>query len=351
MKTGKRNRFLEFLRYDLWIIILDIIGVNLAYYLAILMRFNVNNKFSPTGIFYLIVFLKCAPYYTALAILIFLIFRLYGGMWRYAGLNDMNRIILANIATTAANVVLTIVMLHLMPQEAQYRLRMPITYYVIGGCLQFVFVCIPRFGYRFLRAEHKKIAQNKLDTIPSLVVGMDDLGQKVVRHLEENTPYRVQVIVSRQGGRPQNGIQVVPMKNLEKEIKNRKIKAVFVADKELTKEERESIRAAAKDLELEDYTGYMSNLSGFLPLTSVLEVMEAPFTVRIQDESAAQVAGGASDPKSRTFSSAEECLATLPGEYEVVKIQGSSILLKEKKQDTSWMKAYKEQTGEDVSYF
>ena len=50
-------------------------------------------EFRPTVSYYQTDFLKFAPFYTILCILVFAIFRLYGGMWRYAGINDMNRII------------------------------------------------------------------------------------------------------------------------------------------------------------------------------------------------------------------------------------------------------------------
>ena len=51
--------------------------------------------------------------------------RLYGGMWRYAGLNDMNRIIGANFCTTVVMVMGTLLFIR----------RMQITYYAIGGAI------------------------------------------------------------------------------------------------------------------------------------------------------------------------------------------------------------------------
>ena len=37
-----------------------------------------------------------------------------------------------------------------------------------------------------------------------------------------------------------------------------------IAEKELTKEQRDQIRCAAKDIEINDFTGYMSNQTGFI---------------------------------------------------------------------------------------
>ena len=63
------------------------------------------------------------PWYTMLALIIFMAFRLYGGMWRYAGINDMNRIIGASAVTTVLHVAGTII----------FFTRMPLTYYIIGA--------------------------------------------------------------------------------------------------------------------------------------------------------------------------------------------------------------------------
>ena len=122
---------------DLWIVLLDIIAVNVAYFLALLIRFYVNFEFRPTVTYYLTDFWHFAPFYTLLALVTFAAFKLYGGMWRYAGINDMNRIIGANLATCVIQIVGT----------ALFVRRMPITYYVIGAVLQLLFVILIRLIY------------------------------------------------------------------------------------------------------------------------------------------------------------------------------------------------------------
>lgn len=73
---------------DLWIIVLDIIAVNLSYYLALFIRFYKNGVFHGTTAKYLDSFYHIAPWYTVIAIVIFFAFKLYGGMWVYAGLRS-----------------------------------------------------------------------------------------------------------------------------------------------------------------------------------------------------------------------------------------------------------------------
>ena len=136
---------------DWLIILLDIIAVNAAYFLALLIRFYVNNEFRPTVSFYLTDFLTFAPFYTVLCIVTFWLFRLYGGMWQYAGINDMNRIIGASLTTAVIHIAGT----------ALFIRRMPITYYFIGMILQFMFITLIRFGYRIWLVEKKKIASSR----------------------------------------------------------------------------------------------------------------------------------------------------------------------------------------------
>ena len=147
-KTGLPTAFVS-LGKDLWVVILDVIAVNLAYLLALLIRFYVNNQFRPTVSYYLTDFAKFAPFYTVLCIIVFTCLKFYNGMWRYAGINDTNRIIVASGITCVIQIVGT----------ALFVRRMPITYYVIGGLLQYVFISIIRFAYRFIIVEHRKITK------------------------------------------------------------------------------------------------------------------------------------------------------------------------------------------------
>ena len=114
---------------DLWIILLDIIAVNGAYYLALVMRFFVHGEFRPIAeTKYIPGFLHFAPFYTVLCLLVFALFRLYGGMWQVAGINDMHRILGANAVTAVLQVIGT----WLIWRPGGGHVRMPISYYVIG---------------------------------------------------------------------------------------------------------------------------------------------------------------------------------------------------------------------------
>ena len=312
---------------DLWIVLLDIIAVNAAYYLALIIRFFVGGELRAVATTrYMPAWLGFTPWYTVLALIVFMAFRLYGGMWRYAGINDMNRIIGANVVTTV---------LHLAGSSIFFT-RMPWTYYIIGAVLQFIFVVLIRFSYRIILVEKTKL--KKVEKVPAMVVGTGDLGRKVVKHLEENTPYRAVAILSTSSaGRSLDGVPVVGFNELENQIS--KVRAVFIANKGLSNEEREKIKAAAGDREVNDFTGALTNNTGFLPLSALLSLASGPITLIV-------------DGREQKYESGTAALESLKDRYEIKSIQGATIeLVKGKDLSQSFVADYKAVTGEDVSFF
>ena len=335
-KMKKDNRIFKFLKTKGFILLLDIIAVNLAYIVALLLRFFVHGEFK-VSVSYLDYFWKIAPFYTVAAIAVFFIFRLYGGLTQYAGLNDLNRIIKAHVVTTILHVIISIIVLALIPKEHNIY-RMPFSYYVIGAVLQFIYVTMIRFWRKIFMIEKAKIDSKRSSNVPALIIGSGDLGQKVLHHLDNNTFYNPVAVAGKDSGWMMDGVPVISMDEVADYITDKEIKAVFIADKDLSKEQRDHIKQVSEGLEMDDFTGYMSNQSGFLPLTNLLDVMDMPIVVDV-------------DGKEQSFASAEECLSTLPGEYDVIKVQATKLILKKREEDTSWMKVYQEQTGREVSYF
>ena len=293
------------LRSDLWIVLLDIIAVNGAYLLALLIRFYVHFRFTSGVGDFREYYLTFTPYYTVACIIVFYICGLYGGMWRYAGLDDMNRIILANVITAVIQVAGTRLFVG----------RMPTSYYLIGGFLQFLMTAMIRFAYRFLHIRKQRSDKLRAWTIPAMVVGSGDTGKEFIRYLEENSPFQVVVVVGEHSGKTMDGIPIVDYGSIPSQIQYQGIHTVFIADENLSQEKKDEIRQLAKHVEIRDYLDYLSNLPGCMPLDALLGIVEGPVTVTV-------------DGADRAFSTLQECVTVLSDRYEVKRISDAKIEVK-----------------------
>ena len=241
---------------DWWIVLLDAVAVNAAYFLALLIRFYVNFEFRPTVAYYLTDFFTFAPFYTVACLIVFAACRLYGGMWRYTGLNDLNRIIAASVATTVIQVAGTVLSVG----------RMPVTYYFIGALIQFVLIASIRFGYRFILIEKKKLENRRKVGTATMVIGAGEAGRFMVKNLEDSASYRPVCVVDVKNashGMLMDGVPVLSgMDSAEIAVEKRGIKCIFVAEPLLQPEIRERIARLCeeKHIELQDlgYSFYMN---------------------------------------------------------------------------------------------
>ena len=261
---------------DWWIILLDIIAVNAAYFLALLIRFYVDFEFRPTVTYYLTDFFTFAPFYTVLCLIVFSAFRLYSGMWKYAGLNDLNRIIAASLTTTVIQVLGTVLFVR----------RMPITYYFIGMLIQFVLILAIRFGHSFFLIEKKRIENRKKVGIATMVVGAGEAGRFVIDKLEESPSYRpvcVLDVKKASYGKLLNGIPVCgDLADLEQAIEEYGVKCIFFADPLLQPEIREKVlKVCGSEMEIKDlgYSFYMNEAEEISPA-------QRPMTVKSEEKGA-----------------------------------------------------------------
>lgn len=242
------DRIKNALKRDIWILLLDIVAVNLAYYLALVIRVAVNNMGgifgSPSDVpVYFSAFYRIAPIYTVLCIVVFFLFKLYGGVWRFAGINDMYRILGAWVVTTLIQIAVSYFM---MKAIGFITSRMPATYYMLGCMLQLLFVTAIRFGPKTV-ADEKRRRTKKADK--ALVVGAGELGQQTVKMLQSGVNYEVSFIVDTEDehvGLLLDGIPVYGLQTLEMLMEKNDINCVFLAEPDLTKGEKAKIASACK---------------------------------------------------------------------------------------------------------
>ena len=242
------DRIRNALKKDIWILLLDVVAVNLSYYLALAFRVAVNNM---GGIFgspsdvpaYFSAFYRIAPIYTVLCIVVFFLFRLYGGVWRFAGVNDMYRILASWVVTTLIQILVSYLVMKAIGFNTS---RMPATYYMVGCMLQLLFVTLIRFGPKTI-ADEKRRRVKKAEK--ALVIGAGELGQQTVKMLQSGVNYDVSFIVDTEDehvGLLLDGIPVYGFENLETLLEKNEIKCVFLAEPDLTKGKKAKVAGSCR---------------------------------------------------------------------------------------------------------
>ena len=171
---------------NLGLMLYDVVAVNAAFFLAMWLRFDCSiSMMLGEQRYYLEAFLKFAPIYTVVCILVFWGMRLYKSIWRFASYTELIRVAMATAVTGIIQIVGITVLFE----------RMPISYYVFGIVLQFFAVLGIRFSYRLIlklrslqaRREHEATATNVM------IIGAGKAGQTILRELHTSSELEVNV--------------------------------------------------------------------------------------------------------------------------------------------------------------
>ena len=322
----------------------DVAVVNAAYYLAILVRFYVASEFHVVANKYMSAFFKFAPYYTIACLVVFYGFKLYSGMWKYAGINDLNRIVTANIVTSVIQVVGTLLFVR----------RMPITYYLIGGTIQLCAIIVSRFAYRVLIIESKKIINGKNSvSFRALIIGSGETVRMVIKQLErENLAHPVCVLDYKNSGIDGmlNGVPVVSgMDKLQDTLKKYRVNFAIIADTVMTAEVREQIKEQCQsaEIEVQDFSAYFQTSVSEITLKKLVEYTSGPVELIIEGN-------------TQRFEDGEQALMSAAANYIVKSVwaKDDKLVIELYKNakvlndlNEKWVKKQEQETGEEISFF
>lgn len=167
----------------LLLILFDIIASNLAFGIALWLRFDCKMSMIPGT--YLHGWLVFVPIYSACVLAVYCGFRLYDSIWRYVSYNEVLRVGSASIVTLVLNVLISVL----------FVMRMPISYYIIGFILQFIFTVGIRMSYRALRILKDYLVVGKADSLCRiLIVGAGEAGRMLNREYKNQIPVTGRVI-------------------------------------------------------------------------------------------------------------------------------------------------------------
>ena len=178
----KVNKMLHWQWVTIFLAIYDIVAITMSYFLAIWIRFDC--RFQSIPIDYLSAYLTFIPFYIIFCVVVFAIFKLYRSIWRFASYNELINLIIATLITFVFHVVgITL-----------FVRRMPITYYVFGITIQFLFTLGVRFFYRFVLLLRGRRVESGEVIKRVMIVGAGEAGQVLLRDVKHSRETSEQVM-------------------------------------------------------------------------------------------------------------------------------------------------------------
>ncbi len=174
-KTKRLRRLYHWEIIVLYLVIYDILAVNVAYFGALMLRFDFI--FSRIPLEYFSAFLKFAPIYTILTLIVFYLIGLYKSLWRFASFNELNRILAASVITTIIHVFGITVFVQ----------RMPISYYMVGAVAQTILITGVRFAYRYINLLRARRWNQENAKHNVMVIGAGMAGQILLKELTSSS--------------------------------------------------------------------------------------------------------------------------------------------------------------------
>lgn len=164
----------------------DVILINLSSFFALFIRFEFNLHDLIDSGFLLNVF-KVSPFTTGITVLFFIIFKLYRGIWKYAGVDEFMAIATSCLSSTAINTILLFILRNKMD------LLFPKSYPLIYFIFLLASITTLRFSYRFAGKVKTNIRQsNKLDRV--MIIGAGRSGASVLREMQTSPHSKGRVI-------------------------------------------------------------------------------------------------------------------------------------------------------------
>lgn len=343
-KKSKNWIYIRWVLLRALIVLFDIVSINAAYFLTLYFRFNVAHEYHSVAGIYIESYLYYAPYYTLFCILIYAFFKLYSGVWKYAGVHDMRRVFFAGAVCLVGHVVGTLLFVR----------RMPISFYCIGALLQVVFLIVSRFYYRLLSADkYTTGGYTDGEIVNTMVIGTGNSGMNALqdlRHMIGTKPVCVVNAGNKMQGLWVDGIPVINgTDRLKDNIVKYKVALVILASSDIPPKMREDIVRQCRETKVQilNYDGVIDKLSGCISLSEFAYCALGKVNVTFNGD-------------SKVYENGEQALQDNPGKLTVktisskenmlaVELEQRKFTLNDTRED--WVKKYETETGDSISFF
>jgi FlaA1/EpsC-like NDP-sugar epimerase len=155
-----------------FLVIIDIVLMNLAVYLALYVRFD--GAIEPR---YLAVYQRHWWVITAICLTVFYLFRLYKSVWRYASIEELLQVVMATLVASAL----------IISYLTAWQSHLPRSVYALTGIFILLFTGGSRLSYRLLRRLRKLDISANSGGKRVMVIGAGDAGAVIIRELKNHT--------------------------------------------------------------------------------------------------------------------------------------------------------------------
>lgn len=158
----------------------DFVAVCAAYFLALLLRFD--GTYSAIEQPYIQAYNQFILPAAAISIIVFILFRMYSGMWRFASFSELIRTFFGSLTSSILHTVLITVLIQ----------RMPLSYYLIGAGIQGILLIVVRFSYRFiniLKKRHEPVEGKRV-----MLIGAGNSGQLILKDMSRAIEIKDKVV-------------------------------------------------------------------------------------------------------------------------------------------------------------
>lgn len=265
MKKDKKN-------ISLWIkkimlVALDIVAINAATVLSLFVRFELS--FSKIDVQYIENARQFLWIDTIFTLIIFTIFGLYSGLWKYASIKELFNIIVACTISYTFKYFVTNWMGISQPRSTIF----------FGWVLLIILVFATRFSYRFLRyIVHENTQRKGIKRI--MVVGAGDAGNMIIREIRSSGILKSKVVCAIDDDKNIHGLNIQGVKiiggrdQIKEAVKKYKVDEIIIAMPSVSSRERKKIYDICKDTQctLRTIPGMYQIINNEVKLSDLREV-------------------------------------------------------------------------------
>ncbi|GLG89486.1 nucleoside-diphosphate sugar epimerase/dehydratase [Sellimonas catena] len=269
-RTRREKKFwYHWVKVSALLCLYDILVMNLAYGLALLVRFDMQFQQIPRE--FLRTWTLYAPVHTVCTLILLVVFKLYRSIWRFASFDELERVTIVSILSAV---------LHVLGTMAFFE-RMPVSYYLFGAILMYMGLTGIRFSYRFLRMmKGKATVDSNIKRKNVMIVGAGAAGQTLMREYKQSEKLNSRLCCfiddnPNKLNRLVDGIPVVGDRHdIPYMVKKYKVDKIVIALPTASKEDKKEIINIAKETgcELLTIPGTYQLIKGEVSVSSLRQV-------------------------------------------------------------------------------